>query len=68
VGALVGLLARVAQRVPTEVTLDAGSEIALIARKPLLTILLRGMSRLEVPAGKQRINLSEAIFKILTLD
>lgn len=63
-----GLLARVAQRVPTEVTLDAGSEIALIARKPLLTILLRGMSRLEVPAGKQRINLSEAIFKILTLD
>jgi len=64
----VGLLARVAQRVPTEVTLDAGSEIALIARKPLLTILLRGMSRLEVPAGKQRINLSEAIFKILTLD
>lgn len=67
-GALVGLLARVAQRVPTEVTLDAGSEIALIARKPLLTILLRGMSRLEVPAGKQRINLSEAIFKILTLD
>jgi len=52
VGTLVGLLSGVAQRVPAEVALDAGPELALIAREPLRTaLLLAGMGRLEVPAG-----------------
>jgi len=52
VGTLVGLLSGVAQRVPAEVALDAGPELALIAREPLrTTLLLAGMGRLEVPAG-----------------
>lgn len=56
VGALVGLLARVAQRVPAEVALDAGPELALIARVPLLATLLRGMGRLEVSVEQKKDN------------
>lgn len=55
-GALVGLLARVAQRVPAKVALDAGPELALIARVPLLAILLRGMGRLEVSVEQKNDN------------